>query len=214
MACKPIVCIFRGMLAGADDRIFLHALFLGVVRFLCVVTVVFAVAIAKLALHFFYMLYNVHFAPFLICMAYECYVINLFACSHFGFVCTFACLPYFLQCLRALLVCFFGQIGQVCTFLHVCRFWPAQLVRLSWFFCRCALRLDYFKAKNNQYFAFCVPFVFVTTILLFFCHFLSFNFCNKKSNVVHVYQLLAFAYFFDLIINICNIIPYLCINQS
>ena len=64
--------------------------------FPCVVTVVFAVVIANLVLYFFDMLHNVHFVPFLICMTYDCLLINLLADSHFDFVCIFACLPYFL----------------------------------------------------------------------------------------------------------------------
>ena len=138
-----------------------------------------------------------------------------FVCLFAFWLCMYICLLALFFAMLACTACLLFWTNWSSLHLFAClQVLAAQLVRLSWVFCRCALRLDYFKANNNQYFAFCVPFVFVTTILLFFCHFLSFNFCNKKSNVVHVYQLFAFAYFFDLIINICNIIPYLCINQS
>ena len=101
-------------------------------------------------------------------MVHNCLLIVLFACSHFGFACAFTCLPYFLQCLRALLVCFFGANCSHLHFLHICRFWPLQLARLSWVFCRCDLHFGFFKANNNYYFVFCFPLVLVTAILLFF----------------------------------------------
>ena len=64
---------------------------------------------------------------------------HLLAFLHFGFICVFPCLPYFLQCVFALLYCFLAPNYSLLHIVDVLQI----LVGLSasssvLFFCRCA----------------------------------------------------------------------------
>ena len=125
----------------------------------------------------------------------NCVLIYLLACLHFGFICVFECLPYFLQWFCALINCFFWTNYACLLLFGVCRFLSAPLARFLWIF----IALMYFLSHNRLFMV-----VISRSVLLLRCFdFFADLFCSLRTvdffacfvTVLHPKSFLVFLFF-------------------
>ena len=125
----------------------------------------------------------------------------LLAFLHFGIVCVFARLPYFLQWFCALHQCFFGPNYVFLPLVDVLQILVGLPSSSSVFFCRCTFRFVALEAFGHCSFVFRFLFVCADGLLLFFgTNFVSPFFCNLLSWLTYLCVRVLLIHFASLVV--------------
>ena len=124
------------------------------------------------------MLFSAVFHPVFICVVHNCLFVCLFSCLAFDIVCTITCLPYFLQCIYALLNCFFSPYRSLFPLLLFCRFLSVSLPRFRCCFCRCACVIVAVEPFDSWTLKFYFVFAVIRCSLMILLSILTTAFCT------------------------------------